>query len=270
MGLSIPSQAPPQPVPSQLIVQVASAETCEAIAEHVLRGVAGLRGLTLWGEGGTLALASAGEPAADPQEPLTALTEDPEYWLSTVPPTPLSPELLAVMDLRLRHLEAQRSIERLRRRLSSMATAATTDPLTGLPNRMALDADLQQLEAEGAAYAVVFIDLDGFKAINDQHGHAMGDSLLKGYGLWLSRVTGPWGRVYRMGGDEYLLLVTHFPGSQEAFEAWANERLPMLFVDGVTASIGIAWRHERQAVREVLKLADQRMYQAKTAQGQSR
>ncbi|MFC6662038.1 GGDEF domain-containing protein [Deinococcus multiflagellatus] len=172
-------------------------------------------------------------------------------------------------ELRLRHLDAQRSIERLSRRLSSMATAATTDALTGLPNRWALDTELSHLDATAEEFAVVFIDLDGFKAINDEHGHAMGDSLLKGYGLWLSRVTGPWGRVYRMGGDEYLLLVTHFPGTAEAFEAWAHERLPQLFVDGVTASIGIAWRHERPSVGEVLKLADQRMYQAKTAQARA-
>ncbi|PTA68324.1 GGDEF domain-containing protein [Deinococcus arcticus] len=268
MASSLPSPAQLQSAPP-LIVQVAGAPTCEAIAEQVLRGVPGLRGVAVWGEGGTLVLASAGERPAEPHEAPVPLTEDAEYWLSTAPPTPLPPELLAVIDLRLRYLEARRSIERLSGRLSSMATAATTDPLTRLPNRMALDADLQQLDAEGAPFAVVFIDLDGFKAINDQHGHAMGDSLLKGYGLWLSRVTGPWGRVYRMGGDEYLLLVTHFPGSNEAFEAWAHERLPTLFVDGVTASIGIAWRHERPAICEVLKLADQRMYQAKTAQARA-
>ena len=148
---------------------------------------------------------------------------------------------------------------------SSLERAARTDALTGLLNRRAFDTDLDAVGAAGGAFAVVFIDLDGFKVLNDRFGHDVGDSLLRGYGTWLVRMTGAWGQAYRMGGDEYVLLVTSFPGQPAEFSVWANERLQIPFVDGVTASIGIAWRHESWRVSDVVRLADQRMYQAKAA-----
>ena len=117
---------------------------------------------------------------------------------------------------------------------------------------------------------MVFIDLDGFKDFNDQHGHALGDSLLRGYGVWLTRVIGARGRVYRMGGDEYVGIVTVMPGTPEMFTAWVHERLQVPFVDGVRASLGVAWREESERVSDMVRLSDQRMYQAKAARGTAR
>ncbi|AZI44341.1 diguanylate cyclase [Deinococcus psychrotolerans] len=93
----------------------------------------------------------------------------------------------------------------------------------------------------------------------------MGDSLLRGYGVWLSRVTHERAQVYRLGGDEFVVLVRHTLLSPEAFSAWAMNRLQIPFVDDVSAAIGIAWRHECENVRAVLGLADERMYAVKKA-----
>ncbi|MFC4427004.1 GGDEF domain-containing protein [Deinococcus navajonensis] len=249
-------------VHTDLLLRVTTAPTLAALGQTLIEGIPGLVGLTLW-DADDLAVTSAGIPMEASAAPVMPLLEGSDYGISTAPDLQLPPELLAVIDLRLRYFAAQQQIDTLSAQLSSLTAAAHTDALTGLPNRHAFERDLNELAASNDPFAVVFLDLDGFKGINDQHGHALGDSLLKGYGLWLVRVTGPWGRVYRMGGDEYLLLVTHFPGSAEDLQRWAQERLPVPFVDGVSASLGIAWRHEREAISDVLRLADQRMYQAK-------
>ncbi|WP_380060793.1 GGDEF domain-containing protein [Deinococcus hohokamensis] len=241
---------------------MATSPTPDDLSQTLMAGVPGLIGLTLW-DADDLPVTSAGRPLEASIVPVKPLTDGSDYGISMVPDVQLPPEVLAVIDLRLRHFAAEQRINTLSAQLSALAVAAHTDALTGLPNRHAFERDLNELAATDESFAVVFLDLDGFKGINDQHGHALGDSLLKGYGLWLVRVTGPWGRVYRMGGDEYLLLVTHFPGSADDLQRWAQERLPVPFVDGVSASLGIAWRHEREAISDVLRLADQRMYQAK-------
>ncbi|GGK42659.1 hypothetical protein GCM10008955_40520 [Deinococcus malanensis] len=247
-----------------MLLRLAAARSRQEVLNHLLEGMPGLRGLALWGEDGTRLIAWAGERQEHPADLMT-MSDEPEYWLSPVPAIIFPPEILAVAELRLLYLDAQETSVRLGNNLATLTAAAKTDALTGLPNRHALEADLKRVEAAGNPFAVVFIDLDGFKAINDRYGHALGDSLLKGYGLWLCRVTGPWGRVYRMGGDEYLLLMTDFPGPPEDFQVWAHERLQIPFVDGVSASIGIAWRHEHTSISEVMRLADLRMYQAKAA-----
>ena len=176
----------------------------------------------------------------------------------------LGPELLSIVALTITVLDLKEKHDRLAQQVSTSTSAARTDTLTGLLNRRAFDLDLDAV-ASGHAFAVVLIDLDGFKAINDRPGHALDDTLLRGYGCWLTRVLGPWGQVYRMGGDEYVLLVTAFPGPPDRFAAWAHERLQIPFVDGVSASIGVAWRGEAETVSDVIRLADQRMYRAKAA-----
>ena len=177
----------------------------------------------------------------------------------------LGPELLSIVALTITVLDLKEKHDRLAQQVSTSTSAAKTDTLTGLLNRRAFDLDLDAVAASGHAFAVVLIDLDGFKTINDRPGHALDDTLLRGYGCWLTRVLGPWGQVYRMGGDEYVLLVTAFPGPPDRFAAWAHERLQIPFVDGVSASIGVAWRGEAETVSDVIRLADQRMYRAKAA-----
>jgi len=248
-----------------LLLRLTAAESRQQLLQELLAHTPALQELTLWSQDdrGRKPLWWTGERPGASDARLRRLSHESDYWLGAVPDLPIPAGILAVLELRLLYLDAQDMNLALNNQLAALTVAARTDALTRLPNRHAFEADLDIIDAAGTPFAVVFIDLDGFKGINDRFGHALGDSLLKGYARWLSRVTGPWGRVYRVGGDEYLLLMTRFPGSPEAFAVWAQERLQIPFVDGVSASIGIAWRHECAAVSDVVRLADQRMYQAK-------
>lgn len=250
----------------QLLLKLTRVSSRQELLDQLLIRILGLRSATLWWyeDGVQTAIGHAGS-SRDEGEP-TMLQNEPRYLLSYTRTATLSEEVMAVLGLRLVYLDAQQVIADLYRQHSTLEAASRTDGLTGLLNRRAFDNDLDAIDAAGSSFAVVFIDLDGFKTLNDRFGHAVGDSLLRGYGTWLTRMIGAWGKVYRLGGDEFLLLVTSFPDTPENFLNWAEERLQVPFVDGVRASIGVAWRHESWRVADVVRLADMRMYQAKTDQ----
>ena len=135
-----------------------------------------------------------------------------------------------------------------------MAYLAYTDALTGLPNRFSFERELPARLAEaamcGCAAALMFMDLDGFKRINDRHGHAAGDLLLAEAAARLRAVAGMDDVLVRRGGDEFLMVVPDLavdaddePGARRATEAVAA-RLVRAFdapfpVAGTTANIGI-------------------------------
>ncbi len=248
---------------ADLLLALTGAASKQELLNQLLVRVGGLQSVTLWWQDDGMMLPHCGVGVPFQEDPPTPLPQEPRYLLSMTSGVHLPATVQSVLALKLLYLDVQEINITLNRQLSALTKAATTDALTGLPNRRAFDADLDALDMTDSRFAVAFIDLDGFKAINDQFGHALGDSLLRGYGVWLSRVTKGLGQVYRMGGDEYLVLITNFSGGPDEFAAWAHERLQIPFVDGVTASIGIAWRHESPAVSDVVRLADQRMYQAK-------
>jgi diguanylate cyclase (GGDEF)-like protein len=97
--------------------------------------------------------------------------------------------------------------------LSELRDSALSDPLTGLPNRRALHERIEQALSRaqrlGGAVAVGILDLDGFKAINDQWGHAAGDELLKEFARRLQRLVRGTDLVARLGGDEFVLVLEH-------------------------------------------------------------
>jgi diguanylate cyclase (GGDEF)-like protein len=163
---------------------------------------------------------------------------------------------------------------------------AYMDDLTGLPGRRALDEALPRL---AGTYAIAMADIDHFKRFNDEHGHDVGDQLLRKIGVALERVGGG-GRAYRYGGEEFALL---FPGRT------ADEALPHLEAVrkaierstftlrgrdrpaakppqpppaagrrriAVTISIGVAGsRGDAPAPEDVIRAADQALYRAKHA-----
>lgn len=248
-----------------LLLSLVQAVSRQELLDQLLLRVGGLQSATLWwqADGVLTMIGRAGDPHAEGEA--VALPNEPRYQLSITLGITLSAEVLAVLGLRLMYLDAQQALYALSTQRATLELAARTDSLTGLLNRRAFDSDLDAVDLAGSSFAVVFIDLDGFKAVNDRFGHAVGDSLLRGYGAWLTRMIGTWGSTYRMGGDEYLILVTAYPGEDAEFSAWAHDRLQVPFVDGVSASIGIAWRHESWRVSDVVRLADQRMYGTKSA-----
>jgi diguanylate cyclase len=116
-------------------------------------------------------------------------------------------------------IERERLMLALRRANDSLAVSALTDATTHLPNRRALMEEMRRrlasLEREGGALAVVFVDLDRFKAINDGHGHEVGDQFLAAIGGRLQGALRAGDFVARLGGDEFVVL-SHIPHEGDA------------------------------------------------------
>lgn len=157
-----------------------------------------------------------------------------------------------------------------------LAHQALHDPLTGLANRaLLLDRignALERVRRHAGTVAVVFLDLDRFKVINDSLGHARGDELLRAYARRLSSVLRGGDTVARFGGDEFVVVLDEVA---DAAEAWATtERLLAALevpfeLDGeqhrITTSAGVVLADERSEPHVLLKDADTAMYQAKAA-----
>lgn len=150
---------------------------------------------------------------------------------------------------------------------------AHTDPLTGLANRRALDERIAALLGKGrdaGAFKLALLDLDGFKPVNDRHGHAFGDRLLCGVADRLREAIGDDGLVARQGGDEFAVLIP--PGSA-LHDAPVAARLLIALarphtIDGVPvqvgASVGVArWPADGADADALFEHADRALYQAK-------
>jgi diguanylate cyclase (GGDEF)-like protein len=160
-----------------------------------------------------------------------------------------------------------------------LLTLAMHDVLTGLPNRAMftefLHGELERARRLGKKVAVLFMDLDGFKKVNDTHGHALGDQLLRRVGDILRVSVRASDRVARFGGDEFLVLL---PDLVDASVALAVARRIIASLEGIkevearpvgiSASIGLALfpDHAGDTVT-LVQLADKAMYSAKTAGG---
>lgn len=154
-----------------------------------------------------------------------------------------------------------------------MRELANTDPLTSLFNRRALAEHLERQIATGSedrGFTVALIDLDGFKPVNDQFGHAVGDQLLIEVAQRLANACGDNGMVARMGGDEFAILLS--PESTISSSACADHMLaalvPPCSVDDhiirVRASIGIAtWPIDGETAEALFDVADTQLYAVK-------
>ncbi|ABS05534.1 GGDEF domain-containing protein [Kineococcus radiotolerans] len=151
--------------------------------------------------------------------------------------------------------------------------AALLDPLTGLGNRRAFTQRLAAAVAADAAVAVLFVDLDGFKAVNDTLGHAAGDELLVEVSRRLRGTVGAEAWPARLGGDEFaVLLPDRLPGVvEDTGDAVVTAlREPFLLTAGpatIGASVGIAPAAPGDAAEALLARADAAMYAAKRAGG---
>ncbi len=156
--------------------------------------------------------------------------------------------------------------------ISRHHAATTMDPLTGIANRRGFDALVQQQGVTMPAIgAVMMIDLDHFKRVNDQHGHAVGDKVLVEAAATLEQGCATFGRVARVGGEEFAVLVyrTHAAATKHLAELLrtAISLTPMGEASApiqVTASIGLAMVEIDEAISDTLRRADMALYQAKT------
>ena len=166
-------------------------------------------------------------------------------------------------------------INQFPRRLDQLARQAFRDPLTSLPNRALfmdrLQHALTRTERRGERLAVLFLDLDRFKVVNDSMGHGVGDQLLIGVSHRLSACLRPEDTIARLGGDEFAILLEDVKDDKaptsvadrltaELQQAFTVERREVV----ITVSIGIAMSASRRMTPEdILRDADLAMYHAK-------
>ena len=188
----------------------------------------------------------------------------------------LTPEMDA--DGRLQRVSAvARDVTEQRRLEAQLSHQATHDPLTQLPNRALLlhhlDLALDAGRAEGRSTAVLFIDLDRFKIVNDRLGHEAGDELLRTAADRIVQVVRPGDVVARLGGDEFVVLCTNIAGDHQASTVAHRVRHRLESESAhigdtavaLTASIGVAVVSGREAPQPegLLREADAAMYLAK-------
>ncbi|MFC4047474.1 diguanylate cyclase domain-containing protein [Dactylosporangium siamense] len=182
----------------------------------------------------------------------------------------------ATAALRLDIRRRQETEQRLREREDELRQLAFHDPLTGLVNRILLHERVEHAMATharaGHSFAVLFVDLDGFKPVNDTFGHAAGDQLLCQVAQRLTRCVRSSDTVARYGGDEFAILAEHLASPDDALitaDRIIAALIPPHDLNGtpvtVSASIGVALGGDHAGTDDILRAADDAMYQAKAA-----
>jgi two-component system chemotaxis family response regulator WspR len=165
--------------------------------------------------------------------------------------------------------ETTRTLEQAQAKLELQASQ---DALTRLANRRAVDSHLAFRSNRETPFSVIYIDLDGFKKINDTYGHQAGDELLKLVGDRLRLVFRPTDIVGRWGGDEFVVLLDAGLAEARSYVSRIKKELSQEFVivSGVTnqrvnvgAAVGVATWQPGETVSEVLRRADKEMYAQK-------
>jgi diguanylate cyclase (GGDEF)-like protein/PAS domain S-box-containing protein len=177
---------------------------------------------------------------------------------------------------RTRSLVHLRDVTAEREAADDLRRLASRDALTGLANRTLLEdrlfVALSRRSEQRTRLAILFLDLDGFKRINDAFGHAVGDSVLQVVARRLAEVVRPADTVARWGGDEFVVLLDGLAGAEEVLSVVrrieAAVALPIAHRDDellITASVGIAHAepHEQPSPMELMQAADSAMYRAK-------
>lgn len=147
---------------------------------------------------------------------------------------------------------------------------SNTDELTGLYNRFAYETDMENLASKelDEDFVYISVDVNSLKLVNDSLGHYAGDELLLGAAECLKKCFGPYGKLYRIGGDEFIGLI-NVDSAQlnklkknigELTQAWVGNR-----IQNLTLSCGYVSKEDfnGMTVREIAELADKRMYEAK-------
>ncbi|MDI9245260.1 GGDEF domain-containing protein [Marinobacter sp. CHS3-4] len=159
-------------------------------------------------------------------------------------------------------------------RFIAVEQAALTDPLTGIPNKRAMDDSMNRTtslgDRHGQNHSLILCDLDYFKTINDQHGHVIGDHVLQLAAQEIQKAIRNSDEVYRFGGEEFAILLPHTNETEARGVAdRIRDFVSTIQVNcgettiGVTISCGIAMRAKDESADQWLTRADDALYQAK-------
>jgi diguanylate cyclase (GGDEF)-like protein len=190
--------------------------------------------------------------------------------------TPAIKNKIAFLEAEVSRLRSE--LREARRRVSELIELADQDPLIEIMNRRAFIRELSRVMASVERYDfeanLVYVDLNGLKVINDNHGHAAGDAVLKHVGETIGSQIRQTDAVGRLGGDEFGIILTHT--SKEFSElkidqlARAISAKPMIWKNcalSISISYGVFPLVKGQAVEEALHNADRAMYEYKRAIG---
>ena len=160
-----------------------------------------------------------------------------------------------------------RAVRHLRDRLR-LARDASVDGLTGLANRATILDELGRRLGQRVRTAALLLDLDGFKAVNDRHGHRTGDLVLRTVGARIERTLGPDDRIGRLGGDEFLVLTSDDERAASLAERMIGHVEETIVAEAdvvqVSASIGVARSRPDDDIGSMIERADRLMYRAKS------
>ena len=180
--------------------------------------------------------------------------------------------LISLSYVILELLNARRMNRTLNELIAEKRELLRTDALTGITNRVHFEDELQRLDGLGnVPFSVVYIDLDGFKQVNDTLGHGAGDLLLKDVAGILKSLAGSEDTPSRFGGDEFAVLIVGSPMRAESYVEAARLRVLALQPGGqmkirVSASAGICYstfRREGDKPEALMRYADLALYSAK-------
>jgi diguanylate cyclase (GGDEF)-like protein len=160
-------------------------------------------------------------------------------------------------------------------RLEEAEEIASRDALTGLRSRLSVEGQIEQSTHGRAPFCVSIIDIDEFKRVNDEHGHLVGDELLKKFAAKLTSVCRSTDTIGRWGGDEFMLLLNQSSLAEataqiDRLRKWVCGDYTVKGSSGprkltIDASIGLAERQPGESIKELLERADARMYEQKAA-----
>jgi diguanylate cyclase (GGDEF)-like protein len=190
-------------------------------------------------------------------------------------PAARPPTRSAAMRLAAEVERLERELAAAKSRMAALETRADVDPLTDLVNRRGFEREFKRalayVKRYGTSAALVYIDLDGLKPVNDGHGHAAGDAVLKAVAMVLTRHVRACDLVARVGGDEFIVLLWNVGEADAQSKARALEaavaRMTATHAGAsltVGASAGVAMVYPLDTPAKALERADQAMYVRKS------
>jgi len=153
-------------------------------------------------------------------------------------------------------------------KISDLTEQLNLDSLTGIPNRRRMDQTLHELIVDKVPHAIILIDLDDFKSINDTYGHTVGDEVLKAFAINMQNSVGDQGFCFRYGGEEFMVILPSM-NIDDAVQLAESLRIKQALQETacgrpVTMSAGItAFTPNIQSPNQLIEIADHALYKAK-------